>query len=47
MSRTEKIDRVREWLRWVMGDGGDQLLEEILEGSTSKQVSAGSVTMTY
>jgi len=34
MSRTEKIDRVREWLRWVMGDGGDQLLEEILEGST-------------
>lgn len=32
MSRTEKIDRVRVWLQWVMGDG-DQLLEDILEGS--------------
>ena len=47
MNRTEKIDCVREWLRWVMGDGGDQLLEEILEGSTSKQASDGSVTMAY
>jgi len=34
MSRTEKLDRVRNWLQWVMNSAdGDQLLDEILDGS--------------
>ena len=39
MSKTEKLDRVRNWLQWVMNscDGdqqGDQLLDEILDGAS-------------